>query len=577
MRLRIIMANTRSQVNHNETNSADIKLALTRIHLTSKLPEKAELMFKCLKKKMNELGDNDQPYVFTADDFNTNIGYMLNVLIAEWAKLISNTPTVARPAATTLIKIFNMMQSKCKIKNKDGRDLSFYDYNLQYGADILEIWHYLIKQYLMLNQNVDLVLGYIKQHRNLAELYYKIQQDLNPTQNHEGLRHVHLTAYYGCMAFYSYRQNDYHNLDIYLAKGEVAAETAGTYNYNVGETILKCLEELHNHLTSVRDYVKAIHYLKKQYEINLNSIYRYEVMIQEHKTGKLKIEDTSVRSLSNAEKFMSILKNSLAACEKKIKICENLLKIEKQSATAIRKKDLPIPNQKGNNNNENNNNAIKPISTPEQVQIVNIVKNDEIKEEKKEKDDSDSKVIVKEKMRKKDLKEQKNQKKRDGYKSKGTNTESNTESKTEIPCIAGFSFFTADKPYRYYGEVSDKTFMDSNIFKLRGAIAHRQYVCITPKLIQEINEKAGSARKEVVKWMGGMIERGLILGNSKGRKGFLLIKDENQQPFLKGKDTSTAWRLRGHIISVVNDPITNKEHTVWGLDGIKMSKKATKK
>ena len=113
------------------------------------------------------------------------------------------------------------------------------------------------------------------------------------------------------------------------------------------------------------------------------------------------------------------------------------------------------------------------------------------------------------------------------------------------------------------------------VFKLYGSIAKRHYVFINKQLSQALKETNPLARLNLKK----MCERGKLLGNSKGKKGFVFIKDiesitkkrnKNAETTvtnrLKVKDCKKNYRFFAETAKIVKEE-NGKEYTLMQING----------
>jgi hypothetical protein len=108
--------------------------------------------------------------------------------------------------------------------------------------------------------------------------------------------------------------------------------------------------------------------------------------------------------------------------------------------------------------------------------------------------------------------------------------------------------------------IYNKNGNNSNVFKLHGNTTRRQYVCIKPELLAQISTSKGVDAAKIIKGLLRSCERGLVVNNSKGRKAFVIEKND-----CKLRDPSKKIRFFGTVIKKVTDQ-NQKEHTLHGLD-----------
>lgn len=128
------------------------------------------------------------------------------------------------------------------------------------------------------------------------------------------------------------------------------------------------------------------------------------------------------------------------------------------------------------------------------------------------------------------------------------------EEKTTITPANMYSFFKDKLP-------QNLTIKNETTYRLYGTFGTRQNICIDEKFIASIEDK--KTRKKLY----SLCERGKILGNSKGQKGFIINGEQ-----IKGKDASKDYRFKGHVVAKHIDD-RQKEHTLFIIDEIKWKHK----
>lgn len=98
-------------------------------------------------------------------------------------------------------------------------------------------------------------------------------------------------------------------------------------------------------------------------------------------------------------------------------------------------------------------------------------------------------------------------------------------------------------------------------YQLFGPFGAKQHICIDESFINSIQDE------QVGKKLYSLCQRGKILGNSKGQKGFIITGDQ-----VKGKDASKDYRFKGHLVAKQLDD-NQKEHTLFVIDNIKWKHK----
>lgn len=514
--------------------------------------------------------------------------------------------------ALTLIDIINFLKSNCKlIENNKLKPIvdMFKSFNIS------EAWFAVAKAHLLLD-HTDKALPFLEEYG---------KQIFNSHISNYAMKCYALCAYYGGKALYSAKKGLLKQVEIYTTKAESVIPILLKNNIPTASLLKLTYVYLYDTTFKAGNYSQALHYVKRTKELyiqiskaqqtrlveNSNAIgtfgvvhfnsaaYKETILDDQEKIKsinknilqcKLTLYKEKLKSLqsldwqdiSNAEfaidKKFSAKLNLLETCNQELLlrhfdksniqytysestlILHKIYQLDVNELAEILNAYIKLKFPDKTSNIEDSLSSVAPInmifqqpsSVTNEVSNCNSISTQDLNSNSALSHDLDSMMDQNDNCDNHYFNntKQKEQKKND-------NSEKNQKNDEEFK-IKPVKKITFDDQH-IYEKNSDR----STIFKLHGAITHRQYVCINPTLKEKLKNKKKYDSK-ILRNLFKLCERGKALGDSEGEKGFIIKNGK-----VKVKDCTKKYRFFGDEIKKI--VCEGKEHTLYEINKLKIT------